>query len=171
MKNKLVMLLTLFAIVNIDCSKDSSTIFNNKMSATIGDKKIDFIVVSKLTEFSGYKTLVITGTDGLLSTNDYTYFAITITALKIDARTYEVPSYTGVAYDNSKGWAMGYYFKGLGTDDANIYYSQLAANASGTVTISSISSNNVKGTFNITLVNKAENTKTLNFKGDFSSNF
>jgi hypothetical protein len=45
----------------------------------------------------------------------------------------------------------------------------MVKNSSGSVTVKSVTDKNIQGSYNIVLVNYADNTKTMTLKGDFNA--
>jgi hypothetical protein len=95
---------------------------------------------------------------------------MSIYASSIETRTYEVPEYTaGFEYENASGYAVGYYSSGSSNAVSDWYSSQYTPGASGSITISGISGDVVRGTYNLTLVSFKDNTKQMNLTGDFEA--
>lgn len=143
------------------------------LTSNIADNDCNMTVMafkSAATTIPKYEYIEVIGHSVLEKTTDYNYFAITIYASSITAKTYNVPDYSsGYTYDNTTGFATGYFFTGTSNTVTNWYYSQYIHGATGTVTISSITDSTVYGSYDMTLVNWKDSTKTLKFNGNFQT--
>lgn len=153
------------------CSKDDEDkgVAEGKMTSTIDGKSIDFTVSGVLTtakdDGKTYQNLIITGGSGT-SASDAIGFLVTVNAEKIEAKKYEIPTYTKTyEYNYLTGFAMGAYTK---TATQENYYSFGYEKATGSVTITSISSTSVKGSYDMVLTNISDITKTMTLKGEFN---
>ena len=156
------------------CSKDEENtgVAEGKMAATIDGKSVDMTVNAimhkeSLVSGGSFEWVVITGLSGT-SQADMKSFAIYVYDTKISTKSYPVPTYTDTyVYDPLKGYSMGVYM--TGTDYTNYYASMNYKNATGSVTIESVSSTNVKGSYDMTLINSLDMTKTMKLKGSFNA--
>jgi hypothetical protein len=155
------------------CSKDEDTgVAEGKMTSTIDGKSADFTIGAytyKGTTTSGsYEYLIVSGTSGTTQA-DMKSFVVTVYGSKLEAKKYVVPTYTQTYnYDYLEGFSMGVYMPNIATT-ADYYYSLMVAKSAGSVTISSISATNVKGSYDMTLVNSKDNSKTMTLKGEFNA--
>lgn len=156
------------------CASDEDevkTIVEGKMESTVDDKTIDFAVTA--VSYTGtengkkYEYIAISGIDGDLDSDNYNTLVLTVYAEKLSKNTYVVPAIENAdEYDYFKGYAMGTYFT---MKDSATYVSYNEKNSKGSVTIEELSSNNVKGTFDIVLTDTKDESKTLHFKGNFNA--
>jgi hypothetical protein len=165
----------LVAVSFASCSKDDTGIAEGKMTSTIDGKSVEFTatsVVLKGTDKStskSYEYLIVTGINGTSQT-DMSSFAVTVYSEKLEAKTYPVPTYSNTTkYDYLKGFSMGMYIPKTSAS-SDYYYSFEVEKSSGSVIITSVSATNVKGTYDMILVNRAvDKTKTMTLKGEFNA--
>ena len=176
MKNLKIILALLLAgsLVLSSCSKKDDAPAGpaeGTMSATVDGKSVSFNVnaihYKMVVDTKTYEYIAITGSNGT-SQADMTSFVVTVYSSKLETKTYPVPTYNETyTYDFWKGYAMGYYFKGANSTD--YYYSYMAKKSAGSITIESISTTAIKGSYDMTLVNNLDNSKTIPLKGNFNA--
>lgn len=162
-------------VIIISCKKEetNTTVSKvNTVSDIIGDNSDMSLVAvkSSASTVSGFEYIELIGYSEI-NNPDCRYFAITIYAPSIQTMTYFVPEYTpGYVYDNASGYAIGYYSKSPANEVTDWYSSQYISGTSGSVTISGLSGDHVRGSYNLTLVSFKDKTKKLNLKGNFQAN-
>jgi len=163
----------LIAIALFSCSKDDG---DSTPSATEGQLTAE--INGSNTTFQVYATKVVTEEDGTViyifgtSTDGQKSFALWVLANSVTARTYPIPSYSeGYEYDTQTGYGMGMYWEGTAQTVDEEWVSFEIEGSSGSITITDISNTNVKGTFDLTMVNLGNQTSTMDFNGSFNANF
>jgi hypothetical protein len=170
-KRIVIVIITIIVII-IACKKDETSITvsnENTLSDLSGNNsEMPLVAVrSSASASSGFEYIELIGHSENNNT-ECKYFAITIYASSITNRTYTVPEYNpGYVYDNTSGYALAYYSKTPPSEVTDWYSSQYIQGAGGSVTISGISGDRVRGSYDLTLVSFKDRTKTLNLKGNF----
>ena len=178
MKNfKLVMMAILVALVFTGCKKDTtspSSSSTSTITTTIDGSSVNLTSYAYLYSITSgettYQYLYILGTTAAAGSTNYKAFWIWIYANKITAKTYTVPNYSdSYTYDPITGYAVGEYWSYLNSEISELYYSYGLTGSSGSVTISSISSTNVQGSYDMTLSKSTVGTDaTKSLKGSFN---
>jgi hypothetical protein len=170
-KRIVIMIITVIVII-ISCKKEETGITVSKENpvSDLQGNNSEMPLVAVRSSASGFEYIELIG-HSEINNPDCKYFAITIYASSITNRTYTVPEYNpGYVYDNASGYALAYYSKTPPSEVTDWYSSQYIQGAGGSVTISGISGDQVRGSYNLTLVSFRDRSKTLNLKDNFEAN-
>jgi hypothetical protein len=180
MRKALLFLAAFMVIAAVSCKKDEKTdggsnVAEGKMTTTVDGKSTTFTIYANTqTTTSGgtqIQVVSIIGTTASASnTTNFSSFIVYVAASTVTAKTYSVPSTSNYQINYTDGFAYGMYYANA-SDYSNYYYAFGVDNASGTVTIASITDTNVKGSYDMTLVNSTDNTKTKKLVGQFNAKF
>ncbi len=183
--NSLLMFLFLTVSVIISsCKKDKNidpdqgqmlATLDNVTSLSLNAKADSFHYINSLQgpSFALLRIEGLYGTEGI----DYTSLSIEIRAVKIEAKVYDIPKYSAnYNYDYEKGFVLSTFSwlnprgsKSQRSDRLLSYETYYRENVSGTVTIESILTNSIKGTYNMTLQGISDKTKTVYVNGSFNT--
>ena len=173
---KLLSIVALSLVAFSSCKKEENKNNDNvlgegTMTSEIDGKNVNFnvsaYVYSEVSDGRNYEYLSVTGTNGTINTTNYNSFIVTVYGEKLAKKTYQVPAYDeDFEYDYFEGYATGYY---MSSADSSLYLSYMEKKSGGAVTIESISDTNVKGSYDMTLTNTTDTTKTVKLKGTFNA--
>jgi hypothetical protein len=178
MRKALLFVAAFMVIVATSCKKDdsgSSGVAEGKMTTTVDGKSTTFTIYAN-TQTSGSGTsqmqvVSIIGTTASASnTTNFSTFVVYVAAKSVTAKTYSVPTTSNYTINYTDGYAYGAYYANA-SNYSDYYYAFGVDNAAGTVTIESISETNVKGSYDMTLVNSTDQTKTKKLVGQFNAKF
>jgi|WetSurMetagenome_2_1015567.scaffolds.fasta_scaffold02134_3 hypothetical protein len=170
-KRIVIMIITVIVII-ISCKKEETSITVSKENSVsdLQGNNTEMPLVAVRSSASGFEYIELIG-HSEINNPDCKYFAITIYASSITNRTYTVPEYNpGYIYDNTSGYALAYYSKTPSSEVTDWYSSQYIQGAGGSVTISGMSGDRVRGSYDLTLVSFRDRSKTLSLKGNFEAN-
>jgi hypothetical protein len=161
----------ILAVTFLSCEKEKTDPNEGvgKLTSTIGDKSYNFSVSGGYYLSGGFFTASFNASYSQ-DTSVYQYINITIYEdLTLQVRNYEIPEYSDAyVYKPQNGYATCSY-KTSKKSSIEEFLTYRTKNASGNVTITSISSTIVSGTYDIKLV-KSDSSKTISIKGNFKSN-
>lgn len=166
--------LMLVAFSFASCSKDDEEtgVTEGNVTVTVDGKNKNFTVssavmasVQAVNNSNAYQSLVIVSGGGTSQT-DYELFEVIVHASKIENKKYIVPAYDKLkGYDDAAGLALGVY-----TNSAQeVYMAFGLEGSSGSVTITSVTNTSAKGSYDMVLVNRMDNTKKITIKGEFNA--
>jgi hypothetical protein len=163
MRKALFFLAAFMVIVATSCSKDSSGSKYGSAAATIDGKNVSlgyafFATVSGTTSISMVNSLTQTG-------SSYEALSIVFTGTTVEAKTYNL-GFVGTSYSN-------YIMMSYTTSNAGAYqvYTCNGTTTTGTVTISSVSSSEIKGSYDAEVVSQTDQTAKKTVKGTFTAKF
>jgi hypothetical protein len=159
-----------FGATFTSCKKDSTEAVSvNEMTLTVNGSTQTLgvgTIVKTVNATTGLKLYSTVGTK-LLST-----VTINIAATSLEAKTYKIlPNITDITTGTTAGGVMATYID-VSVTGTETTYSNANLSASGTVTITDVTSSYVKGTYDMTLVSPATASKTAEskaIKGQFYS--